>query len=127
MPPIPSVQSSVRARSKRILLSRRAPLAPSKLLQKQRIPHPSTPTKSLHHLQIPPLPGQMSRARAPSPHIPVPIPRHCADRQPRIPARVAHSQTPPPKAILLTLLQPALLTARPPRSVSRKLPPKPLP
>src|ERR1700687_3574113 len=125
MPPIPSARSSVRAHLKRTLLFRRVSPALFKALQKQRIPHPSTPTKFLHHLQILLLLQQISPARSPSPHLAVPIRSRCADRRPRIPGRVGHSQTPPPKAFLLTLLPPLPPIATHPRCAFRKLPSKP--
>src|SRR6202158_3730942 len=125
MPPIPSARSSVRAHLKRTLLFRRVSPALSKPLQKQRIPHLSTPTKFRHHLQILPPLQQISPARSPSPHLAVPIRSQDADKRPRIPGRVAHSQTPPPKAFPLTLLPPLLPIATHPRCAFRKPPPKP--
>src|SRR5216684_443957 len=124
MPPIPYARSSAHARCKRALLFRRAALALSTPLRKQRTPHPSTPTKCLHLLQIPPLLQQISPARSPSrlPAAPRLSPR--ADKQPRTPAPAAHSQTPPPKPFPPRPLPPLLLAARLPRSVSRKLQPK---
>src|SRR6267143_2509436 len=125
MPPILSARSSVRAHWRLTLLFRRASPAPSKPLPKSRIPHPSTPTKFLHHLQILPPIQQIYPARSPSPHLAVSIRSHGDYKQLRIPDRVAHSQTPPPKAFPLKLLPPALPIATLPRSAFRKPPPKP--
>src|SRR6266481_2048060 len=125
MPPTRCVQSSVRAPSKRALRFRRASLAFSTLLRKQGTPHPSKSTKYFHLLQFLPLFQQISRVRSPSRHHTAPSPSHSVDTQPRIPDPVVHSRKRPPKPAPLRLLPPMLLIAKPPRSVSRKPPPRP--
>src|SRR5437588_9955045 len=125
MPPMRCAQSSVRARSKRTQQFRRASLALSTPLRKQRTPHPSKSTKYFHPLQILPLFQQISPGRSPSPHPTAASPSHSVDTRPRIPDPVVHLQKPPHKPVPPRLLPPMLLIARPPRSVSRKPPTKP--
>src|SRR6266568_8153425 len=123
MLPFPAFRSLAHARLRRSLFVRRASLAPSTLLRQQRIPHPSTPTKSVRPS---PLPRRLPRTYpAQSPfRLPVaPIPSRSVRRQPRIPAHAAHSQMPLHKSFRQRPPPLELPNARLRRSSSRKPPP----
>src|SRR5712692_7671524 len=124
MLPFRPVRSWAPARLTRSLFVRQAPLAPSTLLRQQRIPHPSTPTKSVRPS---PLPRRLPRtcpAQSPFRRPGGSIPSRSVDKRLRISVLAAHSQMLLPKSFRRKPPSLELPDARLRRSSSHKPPPR---